>query len=440
MPGFVRAAVDAVLRMGLLRMGPIQMGLLGMGAVGCAWQGATPIATRAPVVVSATTSNGPTTAVPADADTPAESPRAHLPPEAIELDFDQGDRRLTGTLTLPARHRGERVPAVLIVHGSGPLSRDGVMRGQLGLGFGFELPVYARLASALASHGYAVYRYDKRTCGSFNGCADNDYPTVPPSLRGTEFTIGAYRQDALAALAALASHEAVDATRIFVVGHSQGASLVPLLLADRPELRAGVMLAPPFHSIGQLVARQSATVYWAFSAAGEPERAERECQVLATAALALDHLEAGTHLGEPILGQAPETWASWIELSHVAPEVASDLDRPLLVLGGGYDYNVSVAEIAAWKAHLGHARIRHRVRVLPCVTHALNCITQPDPKRIHAEDIGHEIAPTLVSELVAFLDEASARPGRDDRTAKLHRQPRAAPVLAGSPSPTTPWR
>src|SRR3954468_15065612 len=95
-------------------------------------------------------------------------PPARLPQEDLPLAFDRGLWHLQGTLTLPARDVGARVPAVVIVHGSGPMSRDGVMRGQIGLGFGFELPVYQRLAAALASHGFAVYRYDKRTCGSFN--------------------------------------------------------------------------------------------------------------------------------------------------------------------------------------------------------------------------------------------------------------------------------
>jgi dienelactone hydrolase len=371
--------------------------VLGLGLSGCA-------SARAPVRAGTTTAApAPLRDVPPTAPAPALSPPPELAPESIALEFDSGPRRLSGTLSLPARHAAEQVPAVLIVHGSGPLSRDGVMRGQLGLGFGFELPVYARLAAALAAHGYAVYRYDKRTCGTFNDCADNRYPTVPPAQWGTEFTTEAYRQDALGAIAALESHDAIDPGRVFVVGHSQGASLVPLLLADRPELRAGVMLAPPFHSIGTLVTQQSATVYWAFQAVGQPERADRERQLLAAAARAIERVEAGTHLGEPILGESPDTWASWIQLSRAAPRVARNLDRPLLVLGGDYDYNVSASEITAWQSYLRQARAAHRVRILPCVTHALNCIAQPDPRRIRPEDIGHEIAPAVISELVAFL-------------------------------------
>jgi hypothetical protein len=48
------------------------------------------------------------------------------------------------------------------------------------------------------------------------------------------------------------------------------------------------------------------------------------------------------------------------------------------------------------------------VRVLDCVTHALNCIVQPDPKRITPADIGHDISPELVREVVGFLDTHTA--------------------------------
>jgi hypothetical protein len=100
----------------------------------------------------------------------------------------------------------ERLPAIVIVPGSGALSRDGLMRGQLGLGFGFELPVYRSLAEGLAERGYAVYRYDKRSCGRFNDCADNRYPTVPWALQAVQYSTAEYLADAAAAVAAWWCH------------------------------------------------------------------------------------------------------------------------------------------------------------------------------------------------------------------------------------------
>lgn len=346
--------------------------------------------------------------------------RPRRPLEEVSLGFDRDLWHLEGTLTLPARDEGERVPAVIIVHGSGPMSRDGIMRGQIGLGFGFELPVYQRLAAALAAHGYAVYRYDKRTCGSFNDCAETNHSSVPYDILEKEFATGEYLRDTEAALDTVNGHPAIDPRRTFFVGHSEGGELVPVLLSERPDVRAGVMLAPPFHTMSVVLEQQSERVRWAFLNSGHPERAETEAGQLLDAAQALRRVEQGTHLGAPILGQPPGLWASWIELAIKAPELARQLDQPLLVLGGSYDYNVAPSEIESWAKWLdGSSRAPHRVRVLDCVTHALNCITQPDPRRISPGDIGHDLSPELLREVVSFLDAHGSR----------------APDAAGRPSP-----
>ena len=337
-------------------------------------------------------------------------PKASRPAEEVPLSFDRGVFHLEGSLTLPARAEGQRVPAVVIVHGSGPMSRDGLMHGQLGLGFGFELPVYKQLAEALTARGYAVYRYDKRSCTGWSGCKDDDSDRLPYGIMATELLTGELVRDAEAALDRLAAHPDIDRERMFYVGHSEGGELVPLLLAQRPGVRAGVMLAPPFHTMGVVLQQQSERVRWAFNAAGEPERAEIEGRALAEAALALRHIEQGTHLGAPVLGQPAGLWASWIELALRIPDIARALDRPLLVLGGTYDYNVAPSEVESWGVWLrGSPGIAHRARVLACVTHALNCIAEPDPARITPEAIGRTVSPDLVEEVARFLDAQAAR-------------------------------
>lgn len=341
----------------------------------------------------------------------APDPRPRLPAGEVPLAFDRGLWHLEGALSLPERFEGEKVPAVVIVHGSGPMSRDGIMHGQIGLGFGFELPVYKRLAEALSARGYAVYRYDKRTCGSFNGCTDRGPSAMPYSMVEVEFATGEYVGDAEAALSAVLGRPEIDRDRTFFVGHSEGGGLVPVLLTERPEVRGGVMLAAPFNTMSVVLEQQGERLRWAFAAAGQPERAETEGKQLIEAAGALKLIERGTHLGQPVLGQPPGLWASWIQMATVAPDLARKLDRPLLVLGGRYDYNVAASETELWARWLSESpRAPHRVRVLDCVTHALNCITQQDPTRITDSDIGRDLAPELIDEMVRFLDARSGQP------------------------------
>ena len=72
--------------------------------------------------------------------------------EETEVSFGVDPYILSGTLSMPV---GEGpFPAAVIVHGSGPQNRDGLVG---------PLTPYRDLAQGLASHGIAVLRYDKRT-------------------------------------------------------------------------------------------------------------------------------------------------------------------------------------------------------------------------------------------------------------------------------------
>ncbi|HRI64007.1 MAG TPA: alpha/beta fold hydrolase [Polyangium sp.] len=332
------------------------------------------------------------------------SERPKVAGEDVALSFDRGVWHIEGTLTMPERTENAPIPAIVIVHGSGPMSRDGVMPGQIGLGFGFDFPVYKKLAEGLARRGFAVYRYDKRTCGQFNGCSDKGFTSIPFEMLESAFSTKEYVGDAVAAMDAVQKMPQIDPDHTFFIGHSEGGELVPLLLSERPNVRAGVMLAPPFHTMTIVLEQQSERLRWAYTTIGDTTRALEESAELSDAAHSLELLENGTHLGGLILGQPPGLWASWLEIAKKAPGVARDIEQPLLILGGGYDFNVAVSEIDSWNQWLASAKQQHhKVQVFPCVTHALNCITQPDPARVRATDIGRDIDPGLLDAIVSFL-------------------------------------
>ncbi|WP_433178792.1 alpha/beta hydrolase family protein [Actinoallomurus sp. CA-150999] len=127
---------------------------------------------------------------------------------------------LAGTLTLPDSAGPH--PAVLLLHGSGPLDRDGNTR-RLPMNLG------PSLAAALAAEGIATLRYDRRGADA-----------TPGTWRAAGFT--GNRQDAADALLAVAAHPAVRPGAVAVVGHSEGA-LHAMALAARHDVRAVVLLA-----------------------------------------------------------------------------------------------------------------------------------------------------------------------------------------------------
>lgn len=127
---------------------------------------------------------------------------------------------LAGTLTLPDAAGPH--PAVLLLHGSGPLDREGnTPKVPVNLG--------RPLADALASKGIATLRYDRRGVGE-----------TPGAWRASGFTDNG--RDAATAVRALSAHPDVRSGAVGVVGHSEGA-LHAMAVAGREDVRAAVLLA-----------------------------------------------------------------------------------------------------------------------------------------------------------------------------------------------------
>lgn len=153
----------------------------------------------------------------------------YLKNRAVEVTVDQGVV-LRGTLSLPRWSR-KPVPGVVLVHGSGPLTRNHV-RGD---------------ARKLARLGFAVLSYDKRGAGASTGVY------LPGREWGDSVPAVLHRlaADAAAMLDRLASEGDVDPDRIGFFGASQAGWIIPLAagLARRPP-RFNVILSGPAVSTG----------------------------------------------------------------------------------------------------------------------------------------------------------------------------------------------
>jgi uncharacterized protein len=118
----------------------------------------------------------------------------------VALPADDGVA-LHGTLTLPVGPGPH--PAVLFLPGSGRVDRES-NAGRLRMAFGRPL------SHALARHGIASLRYDRRGVGATTG-----------DWRATGFLDN--RADAAAALRALRARPEIHAQAVGVIGHSEGA-------------------------------------------------------------------------------------------------------------------------------------------------------------------------------------------------------------------------
>lgn len=320
------------------------------------------------------------------------------PAREEEVVFDSAGLALRGTLLLP--ERAGPVPGVVLVHGSGPNSRDELLLGQLNMGFPTPIAVFREIAVALRDAGFAVLRYDKRSCGPFNQCADNGYP-----MPGRDVTARHFVADAEAALRFLGERPEVE--DLFVIGHSQGGAFVPLLVDSNPSVRAGVMLAANHAPLDEVVAGQIARSRETFARTQLPE---------AQAAALLAHLEAivsgcaqiraGTYTEPMLAGVSVEFWRSTFALAEEAHAAALRLERPLLVVSGEYDWNVPPSETRAWEELLAPRRdggVPHQFGLFACVTHGLNCVTQPDYLAIQPGDVGAHVHPLVITTITDFL-------------------------------------
>jgi pimeloyl-ACP methyl ester carboxylesterase len=127
------------------------------------------------------------------------------PLRQAELSIESPPVRLAATLYAPAS--STPLPAVLLLHGSGPDGRDNAY--------------YRELAEAFGRRGIATLVYDKRGSGASTG----DWRTEPFS---------ALVDDAEAVLRSLRQHAWVDPTRVGIWGGSEGATIAPLV-AERDE-------------------------------------------------------------------------------------------------------------------------------------------------------------------------------------------------------------
>lgn len=293
----------------------------------------------------------------------------------------QDPLKLTGTLTLP-KGKGP-FPVVVLVHGSGSLDQDEAI--------GPNKP-FKDLAWGLASRGIAVLRYNKRNFQH------------PEAFKG-RFTVEQESiEDARAAVTLLGARPEIDSKRIFVVGHSLGATLAPRIAAEDPRVAGIVIMAGTTRPLQDVVVEQ---VKFLMGIAGK-STPDGDKQIADAEKSAADMRNPNLTADDTVKLVGRLYPGSYIlDLRGYDPaRTAAGLKIPILVLQGARDYQVRIADYDGWKKALA-GNSRTSFHLYPNLLHLFIPVppsdTTPLSRPQDYEQPGH-VAPEVVADVAAWIN------------------------------------
>lgn len=226
---------------------------------------------------------------------------------------------LGATLTRPANLTG-RLPAVILLPGSGVGDRDGVTAG---------VPMLGQLAGVIADAGFIAVRFDKRGYGQSGGRAESA-------------TLNDFADDAIAVVKWLEKRRDIDPKRIAVVGHSEGA-WVAMLAAGREKRFAAVgAIAAPSVTGSALVLEQQRHLLDRMKTTDADRQAKVDLQTRINAAVITGR--GWETLPADVKRQADTPWFQSLLMFDPA-RVIRNVRQPILFVHGELDKQVPVSHV-----------------------------------------------------------------------------------------------
>ena len=240
------------------------------------------------------------------------------------------DFPLDGKLLIPESEKP--VPAVVFVHGSGSSNMDEKV---------MKMTPFKDLAEGLAKKGIASLRYDKR---SF---VHGRKMIKAGSLTVKEEVI----EDAVAAANLLKNDGRIDSEKVFIIGHSMGAMLAPRIDAEGGNFRGLILMAGTLAKLEEVLFRQldemkngkSKIMSWVASAQDKKFRKSFENLY----EISDEEAKKRKYAGGVDLYYFKEMGL------HPAEKYLENIEKPVLVMQGSGDLQVSKKDFEGYKNLLG---------------------------------------------------------------------------------------
>ncbi|WP_231376699.1 alpha/beta hydrolase [Mycobacterium sp. 141] len=273
---------------------------------------------------------------------------------------------------------------VVLVPGSGPADGDSTI--------GPNKP-FKDLAWGLATRGIATVRFDKVTYS---------HPATVASQ--TNFTVAdEYLTHVTAAITLLGGHPAIHSCRVFVLGHSQGATVATRIAENHPDLAGLICLAAAAQPMHHAAIRQ---LQYLADLETRPNPAIEEMLGKLTRQAAVvddENLSELTPTSE-LPFEVPAVY--WLDLRAHDPLIAaSHLELPMLFLQGGRDYQVTTKDdLRVWQTVLSD-RSNVQICVYPDDDHYFFTGTQTSTPGSYLEP--HHVDAQVVNDVAGWITQTT---------------------------------
>jgi dienelactone hydrolase len=232
----------------------------------------------------------------------------------------EGKYPLKGILSLPD-NCVTKVPAVVLVQGSGPTDKDETILGN---------KPFRDIAHYLPSKGIAALRYDKRTFVYGKQMIKEDAAGITVENETIE--------DAILAANLLRDDKSIDPDRIYILGHSLGGMLAPRIDAEGGNFAGIIIFAGSPRSLIDIIINQNEEIIQQLGKLLQMI-AKKQSASLKTKLAAIGSMTEAEAKKTKIFGNIYAWYLKELD-EHPVADYLTAIKKPVLILQGGKDFQV----------------------------------------------------------------------------------------------------
>lgn len=284
--------------------------------------------------------------------------------------------KLPATISIPNREKPR--PGIILVHGAGIHDRNERI--------GHALP-FEDIAWGLASRGFAVLRYDKRSFVYTDKLLHQTSSFTPEETTIT---------DARKAVDVLTQYRAVNSNQIYLLGHGIGGTLLARIARDIPEIQGLIFLGAPSKSLPEIILHQYQQTF-----SGDGKLTKQEQQMMTslkekTDLVKNDKLTPDTPKQNLPFG-LPASW--WLYLQNYRPiQETKQLSKAMFFLQGARDQQIDEQHFSRWKNTFSR-RTNVRFKKYPSLNHLFINQSSSDQK--------HHVSRQVILDLVDWINSTA---------------------------------